>query len=155
MMRVGAVATSLQSYGCASNILLTMARFQAMTSKGLDDELEMLRDRLGLEANQKADLLREVTSLAAWVVRQSERGRVIEARRGKEVELLAHPALDRLVTRRTPRSESWVLSDEEVVRLAAILDRPFDPPPALRKALAHLANPRRRLPKLRWPKSAA
>jgi RNA polymerase sigma-70 factor (ECF subfamily) len=40
-------------------------------------------------------------------------------------------------------------------RLAALLDRGFDPPPALRRALANLANPKRRPRTLHWKKSAA
>src|SRR5258708_37950290 len=75
-----------------------MARFQAQTNAVLDQELESLRSRLGLESSQKADLLREVAELASWVVRQAEEGRVIEARRGKTAEILAHPALERLRT---------------------------------------------------------
>ena len=51
--------------------------------------------------------------------------------------------------------EPLTLRDEEVARLAAVLERGFDPPPALRKALANLGDPARRPPKLRWKKSAA
>ena len=40
---------------------------------------EMLRKRLGLDRSQKAELLREVAGLAAWVVRQAEQGREIDA----------------------------------------------------------------------------
>jgi hypothetical protein len=69
-----------------SNILLTMARFQALTNNVLDAELEMLRKRLGLDRSQKAELLREVAGLAAWVVRQAEQGREIQARDGQNVE---------------------------------------------------------------------
>ncbi len=48
-----------------------MSRFQARTSAVLDAELEDLRRRLGPRANQKTELLRELTALAAWVVRQA------------------------------------------------------------------------------------
>jgi hypothetical protein len=133
-----------------------MARFQALTNNVLDPELEMLRKRLGLERSQKADLLREISDLAAWVVRQAEQGREIEARRGNAVEPLVHPALDRVRARRAKNvGESLALDDREVERLAPILDRPFDPPPALRAALARLASATRRRPKLRWKKKAA
>jgi hypothetical protein len=132
-----------------------MARFQALTNNLLDAELEMLRKRLGLERSQKADLLREISDLAAWVVRQAEQGREIEARKGNAVEPLTHPALERVRARRARSlGESLALDDREVARLAAILDRPFDPPPALRTALAHLASATRRPPKLRWKKKA-
>lgn len=60
-----------------------MARFQALTNSVLEEELEMLRERLGLDPRQKAELLREVSALAAWVVRQAEQGREIEARHGQ------------------------------------------------------------------------
>ena len=132
-----------------------MPRFQALTNNVLDAELEMLRDRLGLEPSQKADLLREVAVLAAWVVRQAEQGRTIEGRRGDEAEPLVHPALERLRSRKqTPIGERLALSDAEVARLAIVLDRGFQPPPALRKALANLARSRRRPPQLRWKKPA-
>lgn len=133
-----------------------MARFQALTNNVLDEELEMLRERLGLDRSQKAELLREVSALAAWVVRQAEQGREIEARQGQKVEALAHPALQRLRSRRArPAGERLTLTDEEAQRLATVLDRGFNPPPALRAALASLARSQRRPPKLRWKKSAA
>jgi hypothetical protein len=133
-----------------------MSRFQALTNNLLDAELEMLRDRLGLDPGQKADLLREVAALAAWVVRHAEQGQSIEARHGKHVEPLIHPALERLRARkRRPAGATLTLSEEETRKLAAVLDRGFDPPPGLRAALAHLATSARRPPKLRWKKSAA
>jgi hypothetical protein len=132
-----------------------MARFQALTNNVLDAELEMLRKRLGLERSQKADLLREISDLAAWVVRQAEQGREIEARKGSAVEPLTHPALERLRAHRAKNvGESLALDDREVERLAEILDRPFDPPPALRAALVNLASSTRRPPKLRWKKKS-
>jgi len=130
-----------------------MARFQALTNNVLDAELEMLRKQLGLERNQKADLLREISDLAAWVIRQADQGRDIEARKGDSVEPLAHPALERVRARRARNlGEPLALDDSELERLAEILDRPFDPPPALRAALANLASANRRPPKLRWKK---
>ena len=132
-----------------------MARFQALTNNVLDAELEMLRKRLGLERSQKAELLREISDLAAWVLRQAEKGREIEARQGDAVEPLVHPAVERVRARRANSlSEPLVLDESEVKRLEAILDGPFDPPPALRAALANLASTARRPPKLRWKKKA-
>jgi hypothetical protein len=131
-----------------------MSRFQAQTNAVLDQELEELRQRLGLAPSQKADLLREVASLAAWVVRQAEAGRSVEARRGTEVEPLTHPILERLRARHETVVPHVTLSDAEVERLAHILDRGFEPTPALRATLQRLANPKRRPPKLRWKKTA-
>ncbi len=51
--------------------------------------------------------------------------------------------------------EYVALTDAELASLASVLDRRFEPTPALRKALANLASPTRRAPKLRWKKSAA
>ena len=75
-----------------------MSRFQALTNAVLDAELDRLRARLGLEPNQKAELLREMAAIAGWVARQAELGRTIEARRDGESEPLVHPALERLRT---------------------------------------------------------
>jgi len=130
-----------------------MSRFQAQTNAVLDQELEDLRERLGLSPSQKADLLRELTALASWVIRQAEAGKELTARRGSELEALSHPVLERLRARRTrgPRAAAHIeLSDREVKRLAAALDRGFAPTPALRRALANLANSKRRPPKLTW-----
>ncbi|MCU0806626.1 MAG: hypothetical protein MUC53_01345 [Candidatus Contendobacter sp.] len=46
-----------------------MSRFQALTNAVLDAELDRLRARLGLEPNQKAELLREMAAIAGWVAR--------------------------------------------------------------------------------------
>lgn len=133
-----------------------MARFQAQTNAVLEQDLEDLRERLGLEPSQKADLLREVTAIAAWVVRQAERGRAIEARRGEEVEPLEHPVLRRLASRAGETAlPALTLGEDEVERLGAVLERPFDPPPGLREVLADLASSRRRAPSLRWRKTPA
>jgi hypothetical protein len=133
-----------------------MARFQALTNTILDAELEMLRKRLGLDRSQKAELLREVASLAAWVVQQAEQGREIQARDGRSVEPLVHPALERMRARKArPVGKALELSDREVQRLTAVLERPFSPPADLRAALASLAKAGRHPPKLRWKKAAA
>ena len=133
-----------------------MSRFQAQTTTILDEELSDLRERLGLRENQKADLLREMAALAAWVIRQAEAGRTIEARCGRDVETLRSPALERL-GRKPPEGqlERIELTAPEVERLADILDRGFSPTPALRKALTRLADPKRRPPRLQWKESAA
>jgi hypothetical protein len=131
-----------------------MARFQALTNNVLDAELEMLRKRLGLERSQKAELLREVADLAAWVVRQAEQGREIEARDAHTVEPLVHPALERVrAGSARPVGQSLVLNGREIDRLMAVLDRRFDPPAGLRAVLGRLARAGRRPPTLRWKKT--
>ncbi|MFO0629315.1 MAG: hypothetical protein U0325_27310 [Polyangiales bacterium] len=133
-----------------------MSRFQAQTNAVLDEELEAIREELGLEASQKADLLREVTAIAGWVVRQAGRGRAIEARRGDEVERLEHAAVERLRRAREVASlPRLALTDDEARRLASALDAPFAPSPALQASLARLADPRRAPPRVRWPRSGA
>jgi hypothetical protein len=132
-----------------------MSRFQAQTTATLDEELDDLRERLGLRENQSADLLRELAELSSWVIRQAEAGRRIEARRGREVETLRSPVVERLHRKRDESAVGRIqLSDAEVERLAEILDRGFSPPPALRKALSRLAEPKRRQPQLHWKDSA-
>jgi hypothetical protein len=152
-----AATITLAVPGHVSNILLiTMARFQALTNNVLDAELEMLRKQLGLDRSQKAELLREVAGLAAWVVRQAEQGREIQARDGQNVEPLVHPALERVRARKArPVGQSLTLSDSEIERLTAVLERPFNPPAGLRSALASLAKAGRHPPKLRWKKAVA
>ncbi len=127
-----------------------MSRFQAQTSAVIDEELSELREQLGLRDDQKAVLLSEVTSLAAWVVRQTLAGRAIEARGDDGVVRLDHPALDRL-QRRADRVPSVLLTDAEAARLAELMDQPFAPPPALRTLLERLADPTRQAPEIRWP----
>ncbi|MEZ5584026.1 MAG: hypothetical protein R3F37_15955 [Candidatus Competibacteraceae bacterium] len=90
-----------QLIGCFSSRLLVLpteqyftqlgdafSRFQALTNTVLDTELDLLRKRLGLAPNQKAELLREMAALAGWVTHQAEQGRTIEARRDGEIEPL-------------------------------------------------------------------
>ena len=133
-----------------------MSRFQAQLNAVLGQELDDIRNRLGLRRNQNAELLREIASLASWVVRQAEAGRRIEARRGRDAEALESPLLDRLRERRNAGNVGRIeLKDSEVERLAELLGRGFSPTTALRKALSRLAKERRRPPKLRWKGGAA
>lgn len=133
-----------------------MSRFQAQTTAPLDEELSDLRERLGLRENQKAELLREIAEVAAWVVRQVEAGRRIEARRGRDVETLRTPAIERLSRKQAEGLAGRIdLTDAEAEKLAEILDGGFSPTPALRKALSRLADPKRRPPRLRWKEPAA
>ncbi len=133
-----------------------MSRFQAQTDTVLDGELNSLRERLGLRENQKVELLREIAELAAWVLRQAEAGRRIEARRGQEVETLRSAAIERVARRQEVGVLSRIdLEPGEVERLSEILDRGFSPTPALRRALANLADPKRTPPRLTWKETAA
>jgi uncharacterized protein (DUF1778 family) len=133
-----------------------MSRFQAQTTAILDEELSDLRERLGLRENQKADLLYEIAMLAAWVIRQAEAGRRIEARRGREVETLQNFVIERLSRKHAGALTGRIdLADTEVERLAEILDQGFSPTPALREALARLADPKRQPPRLRWQETKA
>lgn len=130
-----------------------MARFQAQTNAVLDEELEDLRRCLGLRSNQKAELLRELTALASWVVHQAIEGRAVVARGEDGVRELVHPAIERLRQLReqdTGPVTRLALSAEETRRLAEILDRDFDPPPALLESLKRLADPGRKAPELTW-----
>ncbi len=135
-----------------------MARFQAQTNAVLDAELEELRTRLGLRANQKADLLRELAALASWVIRQAADGRTVEARGDDGVQVLVHPAVERFQPgggRRSSAPGRLAIDDAEVRRLAEILDQGFSPTPALREALARLADPDRSPPVLSWRQDVA
>ena len=132
-----------------------MSRFQALTNTVLYAELDRLRERLGLAPNQKAELLREMAAITGWVARQAEQGRTIQARRDETVESLVHPALERLqVEAQHPCGQRLLLSDAEVQRLTAVLDGGFAPTPALRAALANLAQEDRQPPTLHWPATA-
>lgn len=135
-----------------------MSRFQAQTNAVLDDELQDLRRRLGLRDNQKADLLRELTALAAWVVRQATEGRVVYARGEDDVQELVHPVIERVRRLReqaSPRANQLKLDDDEAQRLVEILDRGFDPSPSLVRCLRRLADPARKAPVLTWTDAPA
>ena len=135
-----------------------MSRFQAKTNAVLDAELEGLRRQLGLRDNQKADLLRELTALAGWVIRQATEGRAVVARGEDDVRELSHPVIERIRQRQeqaTSLSTRIELDDVETRRLAEILDRRFDPPPALVECLRRIADPKRAAPELTWSDGSA
>ncbi len=136
-----------------------MSRFQAQTNAVLQDDLDELQRHLGLRDNQKADLLRELTALASWVVRQATEGRAVVARGEDDEQELVHPVIDRIRRMHARGADEPAhlveLNDEEVGRLAELLDRGFDPPPALVKSLRRLADPDRRAPDLTWTDAPA
>jgi len=152
-----------------------MSRFQAQTNAVLDEELEEARERLGLRPHQKSDLLRELTSLATWVIRQAAEGYRIEARSGGKVEILKSPTLERLQNEEGMSEEGMSeegmseegmseegmseegmslepirLNDDEVTLLAAILEKQKPLTLAMRASLKRLASSRRKPPRLRW-----
>jgi hypothetical protein len=69
------------------------------------------------------------------------------------VRELVHPVIERL-SRLSEQGAApmarLALSAEETRRLGEILDRGFDPPPALLECLKRLADPQRKAPELRW-----
>ncbi len=123
-----------------------MARFQATTNAMLEEELDALRAEMGLRENQKAELLRELASMAAWLVAQTRAGRTIEARGPSGVEVFDHP-----VIRSAAATRRLVLAPDEVERLAAVLDGEAPLPEGLRRTLARLSQDDRRPPVLSWP----
>jgi hypothetical protein len=123
-----------------------MARFQATTTALLDEELDALREEMGLRENQKAELLRELASMAAWLVAQARAGRTIEARGPTGVEVFTHPAL-----KASSSVERLVLAPDEVQRMASLLESDAPLSGALRTTLARLADEARRPPNLSWP----
>lgn len=85
-----------------------------------------------------------------------EAGRRIEARRGRDVETLRSPAIERLSRKQAEGLSGRIdLTDAEVERLAEILDRGFSPTPALREVLSRLADPKRQPPRLHWKETVA
>jgi hypothetical protein len=123
-----------------------VARFQATTNRVLDEELDALREEMGLRENQKAELLRELASMAAWLVAQARAGRTVEARGPSGVEIFEHPAL-----RSASTVERLVLAPDEVERLAELLESETPMSGALRGTLSRLAQENRRPPNLTWP----
>lgn len=135
-----------------------MARFQAKTNKVLEAELEEVRLHLGLRENQKAELLREITGLAAWVVRQAAQGRHVLARReasnpahSSESEVsLDHAVLLKLVRTGQAALPQLVLNEEESRRLGEILGSELQPTAELAACLQRLADPEREPPEVVW-----
>lgn len=129
-----------------------MSRFQAKTNAVVEQELEFLREEMGLRQNQKADLLRELASLAGWMVRQARQGRAIQAQGDDSVQVLTHPILERLQRQGKQHlpGKPMLLSDGEIEKLSEILNKEFHPSPSLRKSLQHIADPDRSPPHIEW-----
>ncbi len=104
----------------------------------------------GEKSNQKADLLRGLTTLAAWVIRQVVEGRDVLAKDANDIRELHHPILEK-IRQRGEVETTLQFSDEETQRLAKIMNQSFNPPPALRESLRRLASPVRDSPELSRP----
>ena len=99
-----------------------LSRFNAQTNDILDKQLETLSKELGFNENQQSDLLAELTSIASWVIRQTQAGRSIEARDGSKVELLESPILNKLKSNAaTPSSIRILLEEQEAAGLRELL----------------------------------
>lgn len=118
-----------------------MSQFLAQTNGALDVVLEDLRQRLGLDEDQESNLLQKLAALASWVIQRAEAGHRIEAQEVLE-KLQADPS-QQLMTR-------ILLDDDQVRRLAEVLDRGYSPTPALRRLLASLADPEHVPPEPKW-----
>jgi uncharacterized protein (DUF1778 family) len=118
-----------------------MTQFLAQTDSVLDRVLDDLRQRLGLDEHQETDLLQKLATLASWVIQQAEAGHRIEAQDVLD-QLEADPS-QQLMTRIR-------LDDDQVRRLAEILDRGYSPTPALRRVLESLADPEHQPPEPNW-----
>lgn len=71
---------------------------------------------------------------------------------------LDHPVLERIRQHQEQAatlSTRLQLDDAETRQLAEILDRGFDPPPALLECLRRLADPDRAAPELTWSDTSA
>ncbi len=119
-----------------------MSRFQAQIDPPTEEELEFLRQRLGLQKNQKANLLREITTLASWCVRLASEGQ-------KDLPISSNPVLDS-IRRKHNQSATLALSVEEAARLREVMETPFVPTAGLKKALARLASVERLPPAISW-----
>lgn len=120
-----------------------MDRFQAILNPVVGEDLSYIREKLGLRENQKAEILREATSIAAWAIRQ-----VTEGNAG--ASLTEHALLGRLAAAQVSL-ESVKLSPREFEKLAQVLDRSFEPTPAMRGVLEELARADHSAPKVKWP----
>ena len=129
-----------------------MARFQAQTNSVLEDELDEVRERLGLEEHQKAELLRELAALASWLIEQAAAGREIQALGRDGIFPCRHATLDRvrMESRASPTGARLELSDAEVTRLADVLEGGFQPTDELRDSLRRLADRDRQAPDITW-----
>jgi len=97
-------------------------------------------------------------SVQATSGRQATEGRAVVARGEDDVRELTHPVIERIRQRHeqaTALPTRLELDDDETRRLAEILDRGFDPPPALTACLRRLADPERKAPELTWADASA
>ena len=142
-------------YTIMSNMLLTfdveviMSRFQAQTNAVLESELNQLQVDFGFRPNQKADLLRELASIASWVVQQSVEGRQIQAKGEDGVQKLQHSTLDRLRQSAQP-SHELKLSEGELERLSELMSGHVEMSIQLKESLRRISSDEHTPPQLTW-----
>jgi hypothetical protein len=111
-------------------------RFQADLTPKEAAILEALKEQIEVRSN--ADLLSNVLSLLAWLVRERQEGRIIVSfAEDRPVRELASPILDRVAPEyKLPKVEmSW--TRDELNSFAALASKQAaDPTPALVRALA-------------------
>ena len=132
---------------------MMMSRFQAQTNAVLEVELNKLQVELGLRQNQKADLLKELSSIASWVIQQTIEGRQVQAKGEDGVQALQHPVLDRL-RQSAQQPHELKLNEDEVKRLSDLMSvsGDFQLPPQLKESLRRISSDDRAPPQLTWPK---
>ena len=128
-----------------------MSRFQAQTNAVLELELNRIQAEFGLRNNQKADLLRELSAIASWVIQQSIDGRQVQAKGEDGVQTLQHPILDRL-RQSAQQPHELKLSEEEVKRLSNLMSGDFEMTSQLKESLRRISSDDRIPPQLIWPK---
>lgn len=120
-----------------------MSRFQALTNPVLEAELDLIREELGLRENQKAELLRELSSVASWVIHQRRAGRAVLAQSPDgQTEPLPHPLA---------QTTRIVLTEAEANALAKMMEG-GTLPDALRGRIRELTQ--RPPPALTWREEA-
>jgi len=127
-----------------------MSRFQAQTNAVLELELNRIQAEFGLRNNQKADLLRELSAIASWVIQQSIDGRQVQAKGEDGVQTLQHPILDRL-RQSAQQPHELKLSEEEVKRLSNLMSGDFEMTSQLKESLRRISSDDRTPPQLIWP----
>jgi len=126
-----------------------MTRYQATIDAITEQELEFLREKLGLREDQKANLLREITRLAVWCVNKAEAGsRIVAVPDNGAPEELLEPALERL--RGQVALPAVLLSPQEATRLEELLNAPLQPTHELQRILDRLARGESAPPVIVW-----
>jgi hypothetical protein len=121
-----------------------MSRFQATTNAVTDSKLEEVRDALGLRSNDQAGLLSELADMAHWIVTQSQKGRVIQAKGADSTEALVHPSLGQA------EFVKVYLTTAQAARLSELMESPPESTIKLSKTIQRIQDPERQPPELDW-----